>query len=66
MKAEEGWYVVLTIQERLKDLRVKHNLILEQTHLSKSVLANYEADDFKDISYYLLIKLTKFYGKTDD
>ena len=44
----------LSIQERLKDLRVERGLTLEQlaeqTHLSKSALGSYEADDFKDIS----------------
>ena len=44
----------LTIQERLKDLRVERGLTLEQlsaeTGISKSALGKYEADDFKDIS----------------
>lgn len=60
--------MALTIQERLKDLRVERGLTLEQlaeqTHLSKSALGSYEADDFKDISHYALIKLAKFYGVT--
>ena len=60
--------MALTIQERLKDLRVECGLTLEQlaeqTHLSKSALGSYEADDFKDISHYALIKLAKFYGVT--
>ena len=42
--------MALTIQERLKDLRVEYGLTLEQlaeqTHLSKSALGSYEADDF--------------------
>lgn len=46
--------IKLTIQERLKDLRVERGLTLEQlaeqTGLSKSALGKYEADDFKDIS----------------
>ena len=58
----------LSIQERLKDLRVERGLTLEQlaeqTHLSKSALGSYEADDLKDISHYTLIKLAKFYGVT--
>ena len=62
--------MALTIQERLKDLRVEYGLTLEQlaeqTHLSKSALGSYEADDFKDISHYALIKLAKFYGVTSD
>ena len=44
----------LSIQERLKDLRVERGLTLEQlaeqTHLSKSALGSYEGDKFKDIS----------------
>ena len=62
--------MALTIQERLKDLRVERGLTLEQlaeqTQLSKSALGSYEADDFKDISHYALIKLAKFYGVTTD
>ena len=62
--------MALSIQERLKDLRVERGLTLEQlaerTHLSKSALGSYEADDFKDISHYALIKLAKFYGVTAD
>jgi len=62
--------LALTIQERLKDLRVERGLTLEQlaeqTHLSKSALGSYEAEGFKDISHYALIKLAKFYGVTAD
>ena len=64
--------MALTIQERLKDLRVERGLTLEQlaeqTHLSKSALGSYEAEDFKDISHYALIKLakSKFYSVTAD
>lgn len=51
--------MALTIQEGLKDLRVERGLTLEQlaeqTHLSKSALGSYEAEDFKDISHYTLI-----------
>ena len=60
----------LTIQERIKDLRVERRLTLkeleEQTGLSSSALGSYEADDTKDISHYALIKLAKFYGVTVD
>ena len=46
----------LSIQERLKDLRVERGLTLEQleeqVNLSKSALGSYEAKDFKDISHY--------------
>ena len=62
--------MALTIKERLKDLRVERGLTLEQlaeqTGLSKSALGSYEADDFKDISHYALIKLARFYGVTAD
>lgn len=60
----------LSIQERLKDLRVERGLTLgqlaEQTGLSKSALGSYETEDFKDISHYALIKLAKYYGVTAD
>ena len=50
----------LSIQERLKDLRVERGLTLEQleeqVNLSKSALGSYEAKDFKDISHYAIIK----------
>ncbi len=58
--------MALTLQERLKVLRVKRGLTLEQlaeqTHLSKSAPGSYEADDFRDISHYALIKQAQFYG----
>ena len=60
----------LTIQERLKDLRVERGLTLEQlsaeTGISKSALGKYEADDFKDISPFSMVALAKFYGVTTD
>lgn len=60
----------LTIQERLKDLRVERSLTLEQlsaeTGISKSALGKYEADDFKDISPFSMLELAKFYGVTTD
>ena len=60
----------LTIQERLKDLRVERSLTLEQlaeqTGLSKSALGKYEADDFKDISPFSIVTLAKFYGVSTD
>ena len=56
----------LTIQERLKDLRVAHELTLEQlaagTGLSRSALGNYENDEFKDISPFAITTLAKFYS----
>lgn len=60
----------LTIQERLKDLRVERGLTLEQlsaeTGISKSALGKYEADDFKDISPSSMVELAKFYGVSTD
>ena len=60
----------LTIQERLKDLRVERGLTLEQlsaeTGISKSALGKYETDDFKDISPFSMVELAKFYGVSTD
>lgn len=60
----------LTIQEKLKDLRVEHGLTLEQladqTGLSKSALGKYENDDYKDISLFAIVTLAKFYHVTTD
>jgi len=65
--------VALTIQERLTDLRVEHGLTLEQleqleqrTDISKSVLGNYETEDYKDISHTSIVTLAKFYGVSSD
>ncbi len=69
-KEGHAMQVKLTIQERLKDLRVERGLTLEQlaeqTGLSKSALGKYEADDFKDISPFSIITLAKFYGVSTD
>ena len=63
--------VKLTIQERLKDLRVNdRHLTLEQlaeaTGLSRSALGNYESNDFKDISPFSIATLARFYGVSTD
>lgn len=62
--------VKLTIQERLKDLRVERKLTLEQlaeaTGLSRAALGKYEADDYKDISPFSIVTLAKFYGVSAD
>ena len=62
--------VKLTVQERLKDLRVERGLTLEQlaeaTGISKSALGKYESDDYKDISPYSIVELAKFYGVSTD
>lgn len=60
----------LTIQEKLKDLRVEKGLSLEElakeTGISKSALGSYESNDYKDISHTSIIALAKFYGVTSD
>jgi len=62
--------VNLTVQEKLKDLRVERRLTLEQlaeeTGISKSALGKYEADDYKDMSPFNLVTLAKFYGVSTD
>ena len=60
----------ITLQERLKDLRVAHNLNLEElsslTGISKSALGNYENDDYKEINHGNLVTLAKFYNVSTD
>lgn len=62
--------VKLTIQEKLKDLRVERHLTLEQlaeeTGISKSALGKYESDDYKDISPFSIVTLAKYYGVSTD
>ena len=62
--------VKLTIQEKLKDLRIERHLTLEQlaaeTGISKSALGKYESDDFKDISPFSITTLAKYYSVTTD
>ena len=62
----------LTIQERIKDLRVvDFHLTLEElaecTGLSRSALGKYESDATgKDISPFAILTLAKFYGVSTD
>lgn len=60
----------LSIQERLKDLRVERHLTLEQLSqqvpISRSALGAYESDDYKDISHTNLKVLAEFYGVSAD
>ena len=62
--------MILTIAERLKDLRKDRGLTLEAlaevTNISKSALGTYETGEFKDISPFSIVKLAKFYGVTTD
>lgn len=70
-KGDNRMEAKLTIQERLKDLRVvdKHftlEQLAEQTGLSRSALGNYESSDFKDISPFAIATLAEFYGVSTD
>ena len=62
----------LTVQERLKDLRVvdfKLTLeeLAERTGLSRSALGKYESDETaKDISPFAILTLARFYGVSTD
>lgn len=60
----------ITLQERLKDLRVEHNLNLEElarfTGISKSTLVNYENNDYKEINHGNLVTLAQFYNVSTD
>lgn len=60
----------ITIQERLKDLRMERHLKLEElaavTKISKSALGSYENDELKEISHKNLVELAKFYGVSTD
>ena len=59
-----------TIQERLWELRKDKGLKLEelakQTGISKSALASYEVNDYKEINHGNLITLADFYGVSLD
>lgn len=60
----------ISVQERLKDLRVERGLKLEelaeQVGLSKSALGSYENDADKEINHGSLLKLAGFYQVTVD
>lgn len=64
--------VKLTVQERLKDLRVVDTKLTleelaERTGLSRSALGKYESDETAtDISPYAIMTLAKFYGVSTD
>ncbi len=61
---------VLTIEERLTDLRKERRLTLEAlaeaTHISRAALGKYESGDFRNISPFSIVTLAKFYGVTTD
>ena len=62
----------ISVQERLKDLRVERGLNLEElaqeTGISKSALGSYENDndEYKEINHGSLILLADFYGVSLD
>ena len=60
----------LSIQERLKDLRVEKGMTLEQlsqqTKIPASTLGSYESDDYKEIPHRNIIELAKFYRVSTD
>lgn len=60
----------LSIQEKLKDLRVERGLNLDElskaTNISKSALGSYENDDYKEINHGRIVTLAKFYGVSTD
>ena len=73
IKDEEGALmesIVLTIAERLKDLRKSRGITLEalakDVAISKSALGTYETGEFKDISPLSIVKLAEYYGVTTD
>lgn len=62
--------VRLTMQEKLKDLRVERKLTLRQlseaTGISSASLGNYESDGLIDLKASSVVILAKFYGVSAD
>lgn len=60
----------LSIQEKLKDLRIERGLSLQelsdQTGLSRAALGNYETDDYKEITHKAIVILADFYDVSSD
>lgn len=60
----------LTLQEKLKDLRVERNLTLadveKETGIVFSTISRYETDENQHIPYQELVKLAKFYKVSMD
>ena len=56
----------ITLQERLKDLRIEKGLSLKQleseTGISSSALGEYEIDESKGIPHYVIVQLADYYG----
>ncbi|MBR5650073.1 helix-turn-helix domain-containing protein [Pseudobutyrivibrio sp.] len=60
----------VTLQERLKDLRIEKGLsqedLAEATGLSSSTISEYETDETKGIPHYALVQLADFYDVSLD
>ena len=60
----------ITLQERLKDLRVERKLSLKEladaTGFSSSALGEYENDEYKGIPHFVITKLADYYGVSLD
>ncbi|MCR4866502.1 MAG: helix-turn-helix domain-containing protein [Lachnospiraceae bacterium] len=60
----------ITLQERLKDLRIEKGLSLKQleaeTGISSSALGEYENDESKGIPHYVIVQLADYYGVSLD
>ena len=56
----------VTVHEKQRNLRLERSLTLDQlaeaVNISRSTLASYESNEYKDISHTSLIALAKFYG----
>lgn len=61
---------MVTLQERLRDLRTKRNLkqedVVDAFGISKSALSTYESDETMGIPHFNLVKLAEFYGVSLD
>ena len=74
MKPQEGEFAMkkgLSIQEKLKDLRVSEKdftlkQLAEETGIASSTLGSYESDDYKDISHTNLVILAEYYHVSTD
>ena len=74
MQPQEGDFAMkkgLSIQEKLKDLRVVEKgftlkQLADETGIASSTLGSYESDDYKDISHTNLVILAQYYGVSTD
>lgn len=74
MQPQEGDFAMkkgLSIQEKLKDLRVSEKgftlkQLADETGIASSTLGSYESDDYKDISHTNLVILAEYYHVSTD